>query len=179
MRSAIDDEARRYCNQGDGARKIADDGYSIYFDVPEEHTFFIKSPSDYRRIAFLCQLLIAGIHDGNFSGGLVWLHLWDIGADYLKPLGWRIIEGMRRANGDMRPLDVAPAQIFREDEKLDLQVFLMTVFGNGWSGCFVPAVADFVVEFRSSHRLFFYCKNEAALNRLRVELEAFEPQVEH
>jgi hypothetical protein len=104
--------------------------------------------------------------------------MWNVGADYLTPLGWRVIEDMRRANGDLHQLDVAPAQIFREDERLDVQLFLMTAFGNGWSGCFVPAIGDFIIEFRSSHRLFFYCEGEGALNRLRVELEAFEPQVE-
>jgi hypothetical protein len=98
--------------------------------------------------------------------------------DYLMPLGWRVVEDMRRANGDLRPLDVAPAQIFREDEGLEVQLYLMTVFGNGWPGCFVPAIGDFIVEFRSSERLFFYCQGEAALNRLRAELEEFEPQVE-
>ncbi len=178
MRSATSDEARRYCNQDDGPRKMASDGCSVFFDVPEEHSFFLKSPADYRTLAFLCQRLVNGVYGGNFPGGLVWLHMWNVGADYLMPLGWRIVEDMRRANGDQRPLDVAPAQIFREDEKLDVQLFLMTAFGNGWPGCFVPAIGDFVVEFRSSHRLFFYCENEATVKRLCIELEAFEPQVE-
>jgi hypothetical protein len=177
MRSATSDEARRYCNQDDGTRKVADDG-GVYFDLPQEHSFFIKSPSEYRMLAFLCQRLINGVYGGNFPGGLVWLRMWNVGADYLMPLGWRVIEDMRRAHGDLRPLDVAPAQIFREDERLDVQLFLMTAFGNGWPGCFVPAIGDFIVEFRSSHRLFFYCESEAALNRLRVEFDAFEPQVE-
>jgi hypothetical protein len=104
--------------------------------------------------------------------------MWDVGADYLKPLGWRIIEDMRRANGDLRPLDVAPAQIFREDEQLALQVFLMTVAGNGWSGCFVPSIGDFFVVFRSSHRLFFHCPTQDALKRLMGQLKEFEPQIE-
>jgi hypothetical protein len=102
--------------------------------------------------------------------------MWDVGAEYLRPLGRKIIENQRRANGDTRSLDLAPAQFLGEDESLDLQVFLMTVLGNGWSGCFVPDGANFVVEFRSSHRLFFYCESEAALNRLKLELEVFEPQ---
>ena len=177
MRSASSDEARLYCNQDEGARKT-DDACSVYFDVPEEHSFFIKSPAEYRRLAFLCQRLIDGVYGDNFPGGLVWLHQWDVGADYLTPLGRRIIEDMRRANGDMRPLDLAPAQIFRQDERLDLQLFLMTVLGNGWSGYFVPAIGDFVVEFRSSHRLFFYCESKAALTRLRGDLNAFQPEME-
>jgi hypothetical protein len=175
MRSATDLEARRYCSQEEGTRRIAEDG-SVYFESPEEHCFFIKSPSEYRRLAYLCQHLIGSIRGGNYAGGLVWLRMWDVGAEYLRPLGWKIIENQRRANGDTRSLDLAPAQFFGEDESLDLQVFLMTVLGNGWSGCFVPDGANFVVEFRSSHRLFFYCESEAALNRLKLELEVFEPQ---
>ena len=85
-------------------------------------------------------------------------------------------EPASRKRGHSISLDLAPAQFLGEDESLDLQVFLMTVLGNGWSGCFVPDGANFVVEFRSSHRLFFYCESEAALNRLKLELEVFEPQ---
>jgi len=102
--------------------------------------------------------------------------MWDVGAEYLRPLGWKIIENQRRANGDTRSLDLAPAQTFGKTNHWTCKFFLMTVFGNGWSGCFVPDGANFVVEFRSSHRLFFYCESEAALNRLKLELEAFEPQ---
>jgi hypothetical protein len=104
--------------------------------------------------------------------------MWDVGADYLKPLGWRIIEDMRRAKGDSRSLDVAPAQIFREDEQLALQLFMMTTLGNGWPGCFVPSIGDFFVVFRSSHRLFFHCQTEHALNRLMGQLKEFEPQMD-
>jgi hypothetical protein len=84
---------------------------------------------------------------------------------------------VRRANGDMRSLDLAPAQVFRDDESLDLQVFLLTVFGNGWSGCFVPNGTDFIVEFRSSHRLFFYCESSDTLNRLYTDFKEFNPEM--
>jgi hypothetical protein len=103
--------------------------------------------------------------------------MWDVGADYLRLSGWKIIEDMRRANGDMRSLDLAPAQIFRSDESLELQVILLTVFGNGWTGCFVPWGARFFVEFRSSHRLFFYCEAADTLNALYAELKEFDPQI--
>jgi hypothetical protein len=176
MRSATIDEARRYCNQEDGPRKVAADSYSVYYDLPQEHAFFIELPTDYRGLALLCHKVVGAIYGGHFPGALVWLHLWNVGADYLMPLGWRIVEDMRRAHGDTRPLDVAPAQIFREDEGLDLQVFLMTVFGNGWSGCLVPAMTDFAVEFRTSHRLFFYCASKDALSRVSSELAEFDPR---
>jgi hypothetical protein len=39
----------------------------------------------------------------------------------------------------------------------------------------VPDGADFIVEFRSTHRLFFYCDSEATRDRLMVDLEEFAP----
>lgn len=177
MRSATDLEARTYCNQEEGVRKVAEDD-SIYFESSDEHCFFIQSPSEYRRLGYLCQHLVSWVRGGQFAGGLIWLRRWDVGAEYLKPVGWKVIENQRRANGDTRPLDLAPAQFFSDDEPLDAQVFLMTVLGNGWPGCFVPDGADFIVEFRSSHRLFFYCECEATRDRLMVDLEGFAPHLD-
>jgi hypothetical protein len=52
MRSATDLEARTYCNQEDGVRKVTDDD-SIYFESSNEHCFIIQSPSEYRRLGYL------------------------------------------------------------------------------------------------------------------------------
>jgi hypothetical protein len=177
MRSATVLEARTYCDQEEGARKVADDG-SIYFESHAEHCFFIQTPSEYRRLGYLCQHLVAWLYVGQFPGGLIWLRRWDVGAEYLTPMGWKVIENLRRANGDTRSLDLAPGQFFSSDETVDAQVFLMTVLGNGWPGCFVPDSADFIVEFRSTHRLFFYCDSEATRDRLMVDLEEFAPHLD-
>jgi hypothetical protein len=171
----MDLEARTYCNQEDGVRKVTDDD-SIYFESSNEHCFIIQSPSEYRRLGYLCQHLVSSIRGGEFVGGLIWLRRWDVGAEYLKPVGWKIIEDQRRANGDTRPLDSAPAQFFDGHETVEAQVFLMTALGNGWPGCFVPDGANFIVEFRSSHRLFIYCESEATRDRLMADLEEFEPR---
>jgi hypothetical protein len=39
----------------------------------------------------------------------------------------------------------------------------------------VPDGADFIVEVRSTHRLFFYGDSEATRDRLMVDLEEFAP----
>ena len=91
MRSATVLEARTYCDQEEGARKVADDG-SIYFEAHDEHCFIIQSPSEYRRLGYLCQHLVSWIYGGQFPGGLIWLRRWDVGAEYLTPMGWKVIE---------------------------------------------------------------------------------------
>ena len=69
MRSATVLEARTYCDQEEGARKVADDD-SIYFESHDEHCFFIQSPSEYRRLGYLCQHLVSWFTAVNFRAGL-------------------------------------------------------------------------------------------------------------
>lgn len=109
-----------------------------------------------------------------FEGGLVWMRLgqWDVGVTELVRPAWRIIEDMRRAHGDLRTLDIAPAQLFRCDEFVELHVLLIQVMAYGLGAYFVPNAGGYFLDFRISERFFLQGKigGEAGRTVLHPEI---------
>jgi len=89
--------------------------------------------------------------------------------------GWKIIEDIRRANGDLRSLDIAPAQLFRHDEFVELHAFLIQVMAYGWGAYFVPRVGGYFLDFRTSERFFCKAKSAQKLEELYSVLEEWGP----
>ena len=163
-------EAREFCRKTNTLLRLADDN-SIYFDTDEECSFEIESPSDFRHIGFLSK----GLTQTTKNGGLLWFRIM-YGADGLNESGIRVLESLRRAHADTTSLNAAPAQLFDNEDELDLQVALMQIIGNGWNAYFVPTSAKFAVSFRSSHRFNCYSDGKAAHDHLMALLKEWSPR---
>jgi hypothetical protein len=170
MQSMTVHEAREYCKDLTGKLRIAEDD-SFYFDVDEEVSFLIQSPADFRNIGFLSHAISACAP----KGGLLWLRLL-YGSKLLVEIGQEIIESMRRPLGDVRTLDIAPVLNFESNEHLQLEIALMQVIGNGWNGYFVPTEQNFVIGFRSSHRISLRGESKDRLSNLLSSLDQWSPQ---
>src|SRR5690242_18940910 len=98
---------------------------------------------------------------------------WDEGVcEFVRP-GSRIIEDMRRAHGDLRTMDIAPAQLFRRDEFVELHVFLIQVMAYGWRAYFVPSTSDYFLDLRISEKFLCKAKSPEKLEELRAALKEF------
>lgn len=80
--------------------------------------------------------------EGLFYGGTLWISLTDIGSTQLEKSGWRMVERMRAAFGEMRPLEVAPVHHFRADELVDLTAFIVPCFVYGWNAFYLNSSHD-------------------------------------
>jgi tetratricopeptide (TPR) repeat protein len=177
MKSMTAEEARQYCTQPSVGLAVDEHDF-LYYEAPEEHSFFIKHPPEHRRIVALTYDILTVTPLNNFYGGLIWLYGWHLGVNELVRPGWRILEDMRRAHGDPRSLDLAPAQCFRNDEFVELHACLLQVVAYGWPACFLPSGSEFFVEFRSSERAFFYLKEPKMLDELYSKLGSWGPEKE-
>jgi hypothetical protein len=174
MKSMTAEEARSFCTQ-ESTSLAVDEHNSLYYDSPEEYSFFVKHPPGYRGVLALTHDILTLGPPGLFEGGLVWLKAIWAGTDvFLRP-GWRILEDMRRAHGDLRTLDIAPAQHFRHDEFVELHVFLIQVMAYGWPACYVPSRSGFFLQFRSSERFFCYSKDAAVVDEFFSKLARWSP----
>lgn len=175
MQSQSTKEARGWCTQGgESDRRLARQDVLSY-GKRKEFTFRIKNPSEHRKIVALAHDILAIQSERGFSGGLIWFHMWYVGCGELVMPGWKIIESMRRAQGDLRSLDIAPAQVFREDELVELHAFLIQMMAFGWSGYYVPSTEDFFLDFRTSERFFCVAKSEERLKALSSSLKLWNP----
>ena len=103
-----------------------------------EYRFFITAPEEHRLILVLARALLCFRGEANFSGGFLWLRRWIIGSPPGVFSGWLILESIRRAHGELRSLEVADAQYFRDDELVEAHVFLIQTIAYGWVADFVP-----------------------------------------
>ena len=179
MKSLTIAEARRYCSQPALAGKLSVSKDNIPFykesDLPP---FFMRAPVVLRQAMNFVLTLVSATKGTSFEGGFIWFYQYHGGTLNSAHLGWKIIESIRRANGDPRTLDLAPAQHFRSNEAAELSIFLLQAVVFGWAGYFMPSGFNCLVNFRSSERWFFHSNEERTLTSLFTAMEEWNPAYE-
>ena len=166
------EEAKKWCSQV--GLRLARDGDLRYPRSPE-HRFFVLAPEEFRQIMVFTYAMLVFRSESNFCGGLLWLRRWTIGSPQMVRVGWRIIEDIRRVHGGPQSLEVAPAQLFRDDEFVDLHAFLAQVVGFGWIADFVPSTGNFFLHFKDNRQVCFTAESVDLLNELRSEFSHWNP----
>jgi len=172
MKALTPPEAQEWCSQA--ALGLTGDS-SLCYKRSKEHKFFITAPEEHRMITALAHDVLIFRGEASFSGGLLWLRRWDIGSPQLVKPGWLILENIRRAHGDLRSLELAPAQSFREDEIVELHAFLIQTIAYGWVAEFVPGSGHYFLHFKDNRQIRFTAESPATLEELRTALHRWNP----
>jgi hypothetical protein len=136
--------------------------------------FFIPIPVEHSEIVLLARRILFFRGEAGYSGGLVWLRGWNIGSPQLVHPGWLVLESIRRTNGDQRPLDVAPAQSFRDDELVAAHAFLIQIMGFGWAAEFVCS-GEYFLHFKPNQQICCIAKEGETLRELRNYFQEWKP----
>lgn len=165
MISLTYEEARRLIAETNSSVHVSDDGAfpSIDTTVPG---FYVRAPVSLRSAIAFVATLARSTPTPQLRHRVIWFTRTDVGGSGAPLVGWKVIESLRRSSGDARSLDIAPAQLFRENEDVELQVFLFQAVTFGWTSYFLPLGVDCLVNFRSSQRWFFHCKEQSTLDLL-------------
>lgn len=177
MQALTTEEARRWCAQGFNSLRVTKEDL-LHYKTRRRFGFKIPIPSEFRRIALLCDDLLSFTGSHDFEGGLLWLARWDVGLTNIVRVGWKTLEDIRRAHGNLQSLEVAPAQLFRRDEFVDLQAFLLYTMAYEWSGYLVPRNGGFFVDIRASSRIFCMASSQETNERLFERLSKWQPSRE-
>jgi hypothetical protein len=174
MKAMNSTEARQWCSEVGLVMR----DYTLRFETPGEHKFFVQTPEEHRMITALAYHILAFRQEVSFSGGLLWLQRWDIGSPQLVRPGWRILEEIRRAHGESRSLEAAPAQVFREDELVEFHAFLIQVIGFGWVTDYVPSAGRFFLHFKDNRQIRFEAESQQILEELHTAFQKWNPTEE-
>jgi hypothetical protein len=174
MKAMTTDEAKKWCSNEATGLRLTHDGVLSY-RRPGEHRFFITAPEEHREIVVLTRHILVFRGEENFSGGLLWLHRWDIGSPQLVRVGWRILEDIRRAHGELQSLETAPAQLFREDEIVELHAFLIQAIAFGWLADFIPCSTGSFLHFKTNRQICFTAESAETLRELRTAFQEWNP----
>jgi hypothetical protein len=172
MQSMTNDEARKWCSQ-DALHLRVSRNNALRCGGSDQHKFFIAAPEEHRRIAYLASQILCFRGEAHFSGGLLWLQRWDIGSQI--QTGWLLLESVRRAHGELRSLELAPAQIFREDEFVQAHAFLVQVIAFGWVADYVPSGDGFFLHFKDNRQICFSAESSETLKELRTAFQEWSP----
>jgi hypothetical protein len=174
MKALTTMEARKWCLQDAAGLRVTRDD-TLRYKHPREHKFFITAPTEHHDIVVLTRAILLFQGEGDFSGGFIWLQRWDIGSPQIVRVGWRILEDIRRAHGEPRSLETAPAQFFRDDELVELHAFLVQVVAFGWLADFVPCARRFFLHFKTNGQICFIAESAATLKELRTAFQEWNP----
>jgi len=168
------DEARKWCSQGAiGLTLTRND--TLRYRSPGEHKFFVTAPEEHRDIVFLARHILSFRGEAVFGGGLLWLRRWDIGSPQLVRVGWRILEDIRRAHGESRSLEVAPAQLFRDDEFVELHAFLVQTIAFGWVADYIPSSGGFFAHFKDNRQVRLSAESLETSKEMRSSFHEWNP----
>lgn len=174
MKGLITVEAREWCSQAAVGLRVSRDGL-LRYGQPKEHSFFIQAPEAHRLIAALSYQILTFRNEVSFSGGLLWLKRWDIGSPQLVRPGWLIVESIRRAHGELRSLEAAQAQIFREDELVELHACLIQAIAFGWVSDYVPFAGRFFLHFKDNRQICFMAESPVTMKELHTSFLRWNP----
>lgn len=113
------------------------------------------------------------------TGALLWLTLWTIGSPQLEKIGWKLLEKMRLAFGEPRPIGVAPGHWFRSDEFVELNAFLLPCFIFAWDAYLAPSGQAYFVHISHDEYRTVVVKTTAVYDKLFKELQPLAPQAGH
>jgi len=169
------EEAAAWCRKV-GPRMTAEG--VLQYARAKQYRLFVEAPEEFRLIMRFTRAMLTFRGEASFAGGLLWLRRWDIGSPQFIWLGWKIIEDTRRLHGDLRSLETAPAQIFRDDEFFDLHTFLVQVVGFGWVAEFVSPTGGFFMHFKDNRQVCFNARSPDLLQELRAAFAEWNPTAE-
>ncbi len=174
MKAMTSAEARKWCSQDAVGLRVGQLD-SLRYKQAKEHMFFITAPEEHRMITALAYHILTFRGEMSFSGGLLWLQRWEIGSPAMVRPGWLILEDIRRAHGELRSLEVAPAQFFRDDELVELHAFLNQAIAFGWVTDYIPSAGHFFIHFKDNRQVRFTAESPVALKELRAEFQRWKP----
>jgi len=174
MKAMTTAEARKWCSRKSLGLKVGPYDF-LRYRKSKEHEFFITAPEEHRMITALSYHILNWRGAESFSGGMLWLQRWDIGSPQMVRPGWLILENIRRAHGELRSLEIAPAQFFRDDELVKLHAFLNQAIAFGWVTDYIPFSGHFFIHFKDNRQVRFTAESSETLKELRTEFQRWDP----
>jgi hypothetical protein len=157
---------------------IKADGTKLYYAEPGANCIELKFPETPLKTTYIARAAsMLGIEEESlFYGGSLWITNSAMGSPQLVKAGWKLVERMRQAYGENRPLELASGHFFRDDELVDLNAFMVPCFVYGWDAYVVFCSSnDFFVHI--SHDLYWgvIARTQEAYDRLFAELKDLNP----
>jgi hypothetical protein len=179
MNVLTDDEVHKFLSDNEWHFRISAEGNSLRYPNPEANCIELRFPDSPRGAVYhtwLASRLGIIDHEPQFSGALLWITLSSIGSPGLVQTGWKLIEKMRQGFGENRSLQTASGHVFRSDELVELNAFLLPCYIFGWDAYVVPSnSSDFFVHISHDEYWGVVTRTPESYARRLAELKEINP----
>lgn len=104
----------------------------------------VPLPEQPYRIVILASYLLPYL-EAQFQPCILWFTDWGMWNDHHERVGYRLMNLLRAAHGESRPLIETPAHVFDSSEVVDAQTLLATAILMSWDVYLVPMDGKFLV----------------------------------
>jgi hypothetical protein len=150
----------------------------LRFEGSKTFSCRIDVPLETMRVVALVYSLLSVESETRFYGGLIWYTNWGMGTPEIEQCGLRMLEQMRRGYGAVESIENAPVQVFRSDELVDAQAFMVLPLLWGWDAYFKPHSSRYFAYARQNRSLYLVSDDEQVFNRLLSALSSYSPVLE-
>jgi len=155
-----------------------DETFYPYCEGKDANCFVSDIPSKGSSLPVFARILtlLEAEDETYFHGAFLSFSLWDIGSPQLDKIGWAVVERMRLAYGEPRPLEVAPVQRFRDDESTQAQAFLLQPLIFQWDANLVHNTFDRFAHVSHDGYVVIGTATKEAYESCRLLLEPWNPR---
>lgn len=172
MKALTKEQVESWCKTRSVA--VTSDNY-LYF--PESRRCIaIELPEKPYELVALANALLPYSAAVPFQGALLWVRQWGVWNELVERAGFRVLEMMRRLQGDTRPPEEAPGYLFDAHELVDLQVCLIQPLLIGWDAFMVPESGDYVVATSHDETTSVLARTPQIYESMLAELQPWNPR---
>jgi hypothetical protein len=172
MRAMASDEAKAWCEKR--SISVSDNRFLRYGG--SKLCFTLGLPEKPSRLVALAAWLLQRSDETPFQGALLWIRQWGIWSKGSEEAGMKIMEALRQAHGEMKPLKDAPAMLFGPEELRDLHAFFIQPLLFGWDAFMVPVSGEYFSFTSHDELICVVAKTEECLRGLMKWLRDWAPQ---
>jgi hypothetical protein len=172
MKALTREQAQSWCQRKSVI--VNSEGY-LYFSQ-NRLCIAVDLPEKPYQVVALANHLLPYSSSVPFKGALLWIRQWGVWNELVERAGFRVMEVMRRVNGETRSMEEAPGYLFDEQELIDLQVCLIQPLLVGWDAFLIPESGDCVVATSHDGTTSILSRTPQIHERILAELQRWNPR---
>jgi hypothetical protein len=140
------------------------------------HSIVLKLPSPPYKSVALARICFPNAFQEPFQGAMVWFRDWGIWNEADEETAMYVIERLRQAEAEKRPLMEAPGHIFSREEFLSARAFWAWPIIVGWDAFLIPEVGNYFVFNSHDEIICFVARTEETYKALLNEFKNWQPE---
>jgi hypothetical protein len=115
----------------------------LNYDSEKLHCFSVSLEEKASRVIALADYLVPTWPDVPFAGALFWIRERGVWGDFSENASAMMLQQMRLAKGESKPLGEFPGQLFAADELVEFHSYFLLPLLFGWDAFVVPEGKDY------------------------------------